>query len=239
MIRIASIEDNDQEEKILRTHLDRWSNDRSLDIDLVWFKSAVEFISQQAPFDIILMDIDLPGVNGMEAATLLRTYDEETPLIFVTNLAQYAVKGYEVNALDFIVKPVGYHSLSVRMDKAMRQIERKQGKNIAIFTRDNVRVISTADLAYVDVANHDLIYHIMANGETENVNVRATLKSAEKDLDPAWFTRISNNCIINMNYVKRIQGDTLYMKGGETLYFSRSRKKLAIEALAAFLGGSL
>lgn len=239
MIHIASIEDNPDEESVLRAHLERYSKEKSIELDITWFSSAFEFISQKRSFDIILMDIDLPGVNGMEAATLLRTYDEETPLIFVTNLAQYAVKGYEVNALDFIVKPVGYNSFSVRLDKAMRILQRKKGKTIAIYTRDTLRVLSTSDIAYIEVVNHDLIYHVAENGADERVQVRATLKSAEAELDPTSFTRISNSCIINMGYVKRIQGDALHMKNGDTLYFSRSRKKPAMEALAAYLGGSL
>lgn len=239
MIHIASIEDNPAEEDVLRAHLSRYAKEKNVELDVAWFSSAVEFMSQKRAFDVILMDIDLPGVNGMEAATLLRTYDEETPLIFVTNLAQYAVKGYEVNALDFIVKPVGYQSFSVRLDKALRVLERKRGKTIAIYTRDTLRVLSTADIAYIEVTNHELIYHVVSAGEDERVQVRATLKSAEAELDSASFTRISNSCIINMSHVKRVAGDALYMKNGETLYFSRSRKKPAMEALAAFLGGSI
>lgn len=239
MIRIASIEDNPAEEDILKAHLARYGSEKNLELDVVWFKSAVEFISQKRSFDIVLMDIDLPGVNGMEAAALLRTYDEEVPLIFVTNLAQYAVKGYEVNALDFIVKPVGYRSFSVRLDKAIRMLGRRRGNTIAIYTRDALRVLSTADIAYIEVANHELIYHVYAGSEEELVHVRGSLKSAEAELEDTSFTRISNSCIINMNYVKRIQGDAIFMKNGETLYFSRSRKKPALEALAGFLGGSL
>lgn len=237
MITIASIEDNSEEERTLRAHLMRWAEEKNLDIDITWYSSSVEYISQQRSFDIILMDIDLPGVNGMEAATLLRTYDEETPLIFVTNLAQYAVKGYEVNALDFIVKPVSYHALSVRMDKALKLLDRKRGKNVAIFTRDSVRVLSSADIAYVDVTNHNLVYHVVSGGKEEQINVRGTLKNAEADLDAESFTRISNSCVVNMNFVKQVQGDALYMVTGEVLYFSRSRKKPAMEAFATFLGG--
>lgn len=134
---------------------------------------------------------------------------------------------------------MGYNSFSVRLDKAMRILQRKTGKTIAIYTRDSLRVLSTADVAYIDVTNHELIYHVVSGGAKEAVSVRGTLKSAESELDPTSFTRISNSCIINMSYVERVQGDALYMKGGETLYYSRSRKKPAMEALAAFLGGSM
>lgn len=238
MIHIASIEDNPAEEDAIRAHLNRYAKEKNVQLDITWFSSSMEFISQKRTFDIILMDIDMPGINGMEAATLLRTYDEETPLIFITNLAQYAVKGYEVDALDFIVKPIGYSSFAVRLDKAMRVLQRKTGNVIAIYTRDNLRVLSTASIAYIEVSNHELIYHVFETDNEERIEVRGSLKSAESELGDGSFTRISNSCIINMGYVRRVQGDTLYMKNGDVLYFSRSRKKPAMEAIASFLGGS-
>ena len=93
------------------------------------------------------MDIDLPGMSGMEAAGLMRAYDEETPLIFVTNLAQYAIRGYEVDALDFIVKPVSWYHFSMRMDKAMRAMRRHSATGrLKVSTRSGVRVIPPADV---------------------------------------------------------------------------------------------
>ena len=72
-------------------------------------------------YDIVFMDIELPGINGMEAAHRLREIDQQVILIFVTNMAQFAVKGYEVDALDYIIKPAQYGPLSIKLDRAAQR----------------------------------------------------------------------------------------------------------------------
>ena len=114
MYQIISIEDDPAEAEVLRHHVERFSRENNVELSLTWLRTAADFLERHRPADLILMDIDLPGISGMEAATLLRSYDSETPLIFVTNLAQFAIKGYEVDALDFVVKPVGYHDFAHR-----------------------------------------------------------------------------------------------------------------------------
>lgn len=239
MIEIASIEDNPEEERALRAHLERYQREHDVELKLTWYRSAAEFISAGRTYDLILMDIDLPGMNGMETAQLLRTYDSETPLIFVTNLAQYAVKGYEVDALDFVVKPVSYHALCLRMDKVMRILRRSRKTTVTLKTRGGIRVLCAADISYAEVVNHDLIYHVMGPSGMDEVKIRGTLRAAEEQLAEAQFVRISNSCLANLAHIRLVQGDSLRMASGDVLYFSRSRKQQAMETIAAYLGGSI
>ena len=134
---------------------ERYARENNLEFQVSWERSALGATSGDAKFDLIFMDIGLPGINGMEAATLIRTYDSETPIIFVTNLAQYAVRGYEVDALDFVVKPVSYYNFKMRMDKAMRILKRNSGMNVVVTTHDGLRVIPAAELVAVEVSNHN------------------------------------------------------------------------------------
>ncbi|MBQ1840726.1 MAG: response regulator transcription factor, partial [Atopobiaceae bacterium] len=187
--------------------------------------------------DLIFMDIDLPGINGMEAATLLRSFDQQTPLIFVTNLSQYAVRGYEVDALDFIVKPVTYYNFSMRMDKAMRVMRRTAGRIVVIQTKAGMRVVPLAELISVEVLNHNLAYR--AVGYDDALEVRGSLASIERELEGGPFVRISNSCIVNMGHVRDIQGNELRMSDGRVLYFSRARRRPAMERIADYLGGSI
>ena len=227
MVDIASIEDSPEEEQVLRAHLDRYARERGIELEVTWYRLAAEFVTAERRHDLILMDIDLPGMNGMETATLLRTYDTETPLIFVTNLSQYAVRGYEVDALDFIVKPVGYHALSLRMDKAMRVLERHRETRVVLATRGATRVMG-----------HNLVYHLLEAGGTEQVRVRGSMTAAEAQLG-SGFVRISNSCLANLSHIRLVQGGSLRMLSGDVLHFSRSRKGPAMETIAAYLGGSI
>lgn len=237
MYRIALVEDELDAADALAAFLDRYAQERGLDFALARFTNAMDFELTKESFDLVFMDIQMPGINGMEAAHLLRTYDEVTPIVFVTNLAQYAVRGYEVDALDFIVKPVTYFNFRMRMDKAMRHIRRNSGRSVSVSTRDGMRVIPLADIEYVEVSRHDLSYHLV--GEEEPFVVYGSLVAFEQEVEGGPFVRISASCLANMNHVRSVRGSALVMSGGETLYFSRSRKREALATITSFFGGSI
>ncbi|MBQ9057553.1 MAG: response regulator transcription factor [Atopobiaceae bacterium] len=175
--RILSIEDNPEEAKLLTSHVERYAAERELDLQLIWKKTAFDLVDAHEKFDLVFLDIELPGINGMEAAELIRSYDSETPIIFVTNLAQYAVKGYEVDALDFVVKPVTYFDFRLRMDKAMRVISRHAKHSITIPITGGFRVVNASDIIYVEVSNHDLRYVLVGD---EELTARGSLSQLEK-----------------------------------------------------------
>lgn len=237
MYQIALVEDEQPAADALTSFITRYGEERGEQFEVTHFTNAIDFEVTRRRFDLLFMDIQMPGINGMEAARLLRTYDAETPIIFVTNLAQYAVNGYEVDALDFIVKPITYFNFRMRMDKAMRHIRRNAGHSIMVSTRDGMRVIPMSDIEYVEVSRHDLSYHIY--GEEEPFVVYGSLVAFEEEVAGGPFVRISNSCLVNMNQIRSVKGAALLMKGGETLYFSRSRKREALETITAFFGGSL
>lgn len=237
MPNIALVEDEPEAADVLASFVARYADEKGLDLVVTRFGNAMDFEMTHQHFDLVFMDIQMPGINGMEAAQLMRTYDSETPIIFVTNLAQYAVKGYEVDALDFIVKPVTYFNFRMRMDKAMRRIRRNGSRSIAIGTRDGMRVVGLSDIEYVEVSKHDLSYHLV--GEEEPFVVYGSLVAFEQEVEGGPFVRISNSCLVNMNRIRAIRGGELVMHGGKVLYFSRSRKREAVATITGFLGGSI
>lgn len=236
MYRILIVEDTPEAERVLHAHLDRYAQETGVDLKVSWQQSAFEVAGGDAHFDLIFLDIELPGIDGMEAAGLMRQFDPDTPIIFVTNLAQYAVKGYEVDALDFVVKPVSYPDFRMKMDKAIRTIERRGRRSISIPYDGGIRVVALAELVYVDVTNHDLAYHL-ADGTT--LTARGTLSKLSTELEAASFVRVSNNCLVNMAHITSIRGTDINLTNGEVTWFSRSRKKPAMETIARYLGGSL
>lgn len=237
MYHVAVIEDEREAAEALSSMLERYASENQLGIEVTRYASALEFEMTHHHFDLVFMDIQMPGIDGMEAALLMRTYDDETPIIFVTNLAQYAIRGYEVGALDFIVKPVSYYNFKMRMDKAVRHIRRNVGRSISLSTRDGMRIVSLADIEYVEISKHDLSYHLY--GEESPLVVYGSLVAFEKAVEGGPFIRISKSCLVNMNLIRFVKGSALTMRGGDTLYFSRSKKREALETIAGFLGGSI
>ena len=163
MYRTLVVEDEAQEARHLTDLLTRYGKQHGVEFKVTWHSSAMEMLSDKGHYDLCLLDIEMPGINGMEAAGLLRTYDETIPIIFVTNLAKYAVKGYEVGALGFIVKPVSYGSLSLSLDRALRAIGANVGRSVAVPTEDGVRVSKSC------LANMDKI-SLVRNAEVQMTN---------------------------------------------------------------------
>lgn len=243
MYQILIVEDDDDSAQTLAGCIERYGREFHLEFQVERLKTAVDFVRAQRSYDLVFMDIDLPGINGMEAAELMRVHDPTTPLVFVTNLAQYAVRGYEVDALDFIVKPVSYYSFSMRMDKAVRAMRRSEREHLSVSTRAGVRVVNLRDLVYVETVSHDLVYHLVADAQDDadegRLRVRGSLSKLEAELARGPFLRISSGCIVNMDHIRSMQAGVLHMSDGTVLYTSRSQKRAALETFADYLGGSI
>ena len=234
MYKILIIEDETEAASNLQKCIKRYGVSRGLEFSVTWLRTACDFISEGGRHDLVFMDIDLPGINGLEAAELMRTYDPVTPLVFVTNLAQYAVRGYAVDALDFIVKPVRYHDFSMRMDRAMRKMALRPDRPLLVGSGPTLRVLPLNTIEYVESSNHDLVYHLMGK---EALSLRGKISDLEQEGAP--LLRISKSCIVNMDQISEIRGSDIATFSGQHLRISRSRKQECAEAIARYLGGSL
>lgn len=234
--RALIVEDDAQAAATLRAHLTRYGREVGASFSIEVLGSALEFLDGRHTADIVFLDIGLPGVSGMEAAQIMRQTDEVTPIVFVTDLAQYAVRGYAVDALDFMVKPVEYADFALRMGRAMRVMARNANATVSIPTADGTRIVPMRDIVYVEILRHDLYWHV--TGMTGPLRVRGSLTSEEARLGER-FCRISASHLINMQHVRVVRGSGVTMSDGTELSFSRSRKKAALEALARFAGGSV
>lgn len=234
MYRTLIVEDEPQEANRLSELIARYAETHHIQFHITRHASAMEMLSDKTHYDLCFLDIDLPGISGMEAAQLLRVYDQTTPIIFVTNLAKYAVKGYEVDALGFIVKPATYGGLSMNLDRALRTIGQNTGRSVMVPTEDGVRVIPFNSIVYVEVTGHRLTYHL--EGE-EPLEARGSLGQLEEDLADAPVVRVSKSCVANMDKVSLIRNDCLRMSSGDQLHISRTRKREVVDTVTDYLGG--
>lgn len=217
---------------MIKFYLDRLAAEKKLSFEVSCFKNAVIFLEHYtSDYHLIFMDIRMPYLNGMDAAHHLRELDPEVLLIFVTNMAQYAVKGYEVSAFDYIVKPVTYPDFALKMARALRKLaQQKAGPEIVVTTIDGTVRLSTDEIRYLETQGHHLIYHM----ESDKTHIQyATLSSVEKKLADYHFVR-SNSCyLVNLKHVQRIKGYTVLVDGIE-LQISQPRKKEFMRQFLAF-----
>lgn len=230
---VLVVEDQDDEAALLGRHLARFADERGVALHVTRLRSAVEFVAQERRCDLILMDVDLPGIDGMEAAEDLRSHGDATPLIFVTSLAQYAVDGYRVDALDFVVKPVSYADLALRMGRALRVMERNARRTLALTTSTGLRVVDLREVEYVELERHDLHFHLVGG---DGVRSRGSVRALLGRLPAETFLQLSQGCVVNMARVRQVLSDSVETEGGTRLYFSRSRRKECLERLARYLG---
>lgn len=232
---IALVEDSPTEAETIQEYFRRFSADNAIDIDVKWFPKGEAFLLNYQPvYDLVLMDINLPAMNGMDAATRLRRLDSSVSLIFITSMARYAIKGYEVDAMDFLLKPVSYPMFCTRIQRALRKSGQEQTQTLLINMSDGVYRISSSRIKYVEVTDHYLVYHTTEG----NLNTYGKLKDVEEKLDRTQFIRCNRCYLVNLAYVHAIRGYTLVVDGDE-LQISRPKRTAVMEALNDYLGGSV
>ena len=237
MLRVYVAEDSPQDADVLRGCIRRFCEEEGIEVDVRWERDALGLSQASGQVDLVFLDIDLPLEDGLEAAGLLRVHDAETPVIFVTNLANQAVRGYEVSALDFIVKPVRYPDFRMRMQRAMRVVRRRADQRLVVDAHGTTRVVSQSELVFAETSGHDVALHLQ--GEEEPLLARGTLAELERRLDPGRFVRLSRSCVVNMAYIRSVHGSQVGLVGGQSFAVGRARRAEALATISRYLGRSI
>ena len=120
MRNIAIVEDEDGAAEILQSHIEQFAKTNGQEFTVRRFRDAVELLTDYKPlYSVVFMDIQMPHMDGMTAAMQLRALDKTVSIIFITNLVQYAQKGYEVDAIAYLLKPVSYFDFALKFKKAL------------------------------------------------------------------------------------------------------------------------
>lgn len=233
MLHIAIVEDEEKERAHLKDCLNYLAEKEKVIFQVTEFPSGRAFLGDYKPvYDIVLMDIEMPGMDGMETARALRKMDTATILIFVTNMVQYAINGYEVDAMNYILKPVSKFDFAMKMGRAISRSTKRMDESIQVKTAKETYKVRLASIKYLEVSGHYVIYHTTDGDFSEYI----TLKEAEKKVSMDYLVRCHRCFLVNLGYISSVKGDMVYV-GNEELPISRPQKKDFLNALAAFIGG--
>ena len=231
-MHIAIAEDDPNYVRQLKEYLEKYSQESGTLMEVTVFTDGDELVENyRAQFDLILMDVEMPFLDGMTAAEEIRKQDSEVVIIFITNMAQYAIRGYAVDALDYVLKPVTYFAFAQRLERAVTRMKRREQKFIVIPVKGGSQKVDVSRLYYVESQGHTLLYHTASGIYTST----GTMKEEEARLSGLHFCRGNNGYLINLEHVDGVQ-DGFALVHGERLQLSRPRGGAFLEALTNYLG---
>lgn len=237
MIRIAIVEDDAAAADRLRGYLERYADQRDLDLESICYPDGQRFCdAYNGQMDVLFLDVQMPRLDGFATARAVRKIDASVPIVFLTNAAQYAIRGYEVDAVDYIVKPLQYESFCMKFDKVLRLLAARQGKSILVSRRGKAQKILTSRIWYVEIFDHQLNYHTIDGVFTQTGST--SLRRLAEELGDSGFARCHNCYLVNLQYVDKLEDDQVLICG-QKLPVSRTRKKAFTQALMDYYRGKL
>lgn len=232
-MQIAMVDDSLEDVNRLKEYLDRYGNETGTKHNSWYFSDAESFLkSNHSRFDLVIMDIDMPGINGVDAARQLRHKGNGIVIMFVTNMPQYALAGYEVEAVDYVLKPLSYQDFALKMQKASRYVQRNRDAAITLQTADGLVSVQASEILYVESVLHYLMYYTTKG----SWKVRGSMTQAEKELGVFRFARCNSGFLVNLRHVHAIEKEDVLI-GDQRLKISRGKRLEFMNAFTRYLGG--
>lgn len=234
MYRIAIVEDSKSDADLLKECVNKYAEANNLQVNMTEFASGLQFLeSDDLSYDIIFMDVKMPLLNGIKTAKRLREVNNSSCLVFVTSMANYAIYGYEVDATDYILKPITYEVFSYKMKKVLAVAAKRQNMGVSVKVKGGVIMQPVNDILYLELIDHRVVYHTLG-GDVESWD---TLANAFKALEEYGFAYCNSGYIVNLKHVVSVINNSVGLSGGVTLPISRSKKATFMQKLTLTMGG--
>mgnify|MGYP001580935939 CR=1 FL=1 len=221
MIKIAICEDEKDQQELLKEHIYQIFKELSIKYKLEIFNSGEELLENYSnDTDVILLDIQMGQINGMDTARKIRTLDNKVEIIFITSLIEYALDGYEVRAYRYLIKPVKYENLKENIINCIKEIDIKN-KYIIVKEQGNLMKLDINEITYVEVQKETITIHTL----NKVYKINGTMTNIEKEIDCSRFFRCHKSFLVNLEHVKSIKQYVLVLENSEEVPVSRYRFK--------------
>lgn len=227
--RIAVCDDNSVDTDFVQRLLQEWASLRNITVNAVSFSSAESFLfhyAEDKSFDILLLDIEMSGMDGVSLAKQIRKENETVQIVFITGYGDYIAEGYEVAALHYLMKPLNREKLFSVLDRAIEK--RVQNERFLILELGGEMVrIPQYEIRYLDVCKNYVTVH-----SKKDYTVKSSLGKFEALLDDRFF-RVGRGLILNLRYVRRVTRTEVFLDGNTALPLPRGSYESLNQAIIA------
>ena len=211
-LKIALLEDESAEKEITEEFLSRFFYDSGIGYVLTTKTNSNDFLALNfADYDLVLLDIILnEHLNGIDVAKKIRTCNSNVPIMFITKTAQFAVDSYDVDAIDYILKPLSYFEFALKIKKAIKRIYKEADKTLTFKSTEGIITLKENDIIFFEIIKHYLYIHL----KDKTYVVRGTMKELSDNISNK-FARSSNSFLVNLRYVKEISKQEILLVDNE------------------------
>lgn len=234
-MRIAVCDDDVREVSRIGELIAEYRMSRDESVACRYYTNSTDFLCELrgGEYDLVLLDVLMPGISGMQAAWEMRKLDRNVRLVFVSASSEFAVESYHVGAYYYLLKPIDADSFFALLDKIGEELSMQEEQGFILKSRDGIVRIAFARLAYVEIMNKTLFFHL-ADGTVYEAT--AALGDFEgKLLSRPEFWKPHRSYLVNLCHVQSMDGNCIIMKNGHSVPVSRQRRSQVQDAYVHFL----
>jgi Response regulator of the LytR/AlgR family len=232
-LRVAVVEDEAEQTELLKKYLRTYAENHEIDLAVETFSDGIGITAPYIPrYDLIILDIQMKYQDGFKTAQIIRGIDSQVVIMFVTNMIQYALKGYEVSAFNFLLKPVDYTAFSKELDRIVQRIQVNCSHTIILKNETSLIQTDLSSILYAEKQGRKCDVYTTKG----TFQVSATMSRLEDTLNDPRFFRIHSGFLVNVYKIEKITKDSVLINGS-ALPLSKHRVKDLLTKMAEEIGG--
>ena len=225
-MNIVICEDNIEELNIINEYIEQWSKNNNIKVKIDKYQSSESFLFEWTDYnkyDIVFFDIKMKKVSGIELSNLVREKNKVVDIVFVTGMIEYALHGYKVSAMQYLLKPIKQDDIYSCLNKVLERIDStdESSKFMIIKTPKKSMKLNYDEIYYFEMFSPNIVIHTIK----EEIALRKKISEIEKELKSSSFIRCHRSYIVNLKYVKSISKKTIILENEVNIPLSRNKYK--------------
>ena len=233
MIKIIVCDDQEKEYVHLNELLTDYAETRQIDLEIRYFRNGQDLLEAEIQqTDLFFLDVEMPGINGIETGKEIRKRNNHCEIVFITNYIQYALQGYEVQAFRYLLKPIEKQQFTEIADHLFEKI-RKSSSYLQVKGRSDTQRILIKDIVYAETSQR----HVLIHTKEKVIDCYNTMEKLEESLAGHGFFRCHQAYLVSMDEITQIKGNDAVLKNNCIIPISKNKKKQFKQVLTDFWGG--